>query len=142
MTDHPTPARPDLVRQLGAAYMLVQGLGALGWWAMLLTLPATRGPFLAPGAPDATLLAFMLPDLVLFAGASLVAALGLWRGARWTWPVLIAQAAASAYAELYCLNLMLLTGGAAWLGAVLMAPSVVVPPWLVWRLRPRREGPA
>ena len=128
--------------RLGAIYFVIQGVGAVAWWGMLLTFPATRRHFLAPGAPDAMLLAFLLPDLILFAAASLLAAFGLWRGASWAWPVVCAQAAAGAYAELYCVNLMILTRGTVWLGAALMAPSIVVPPWLAWRLRPRTAGRA
>lgn len=131
-------ATDSLAVRLGAIYFFLQGVGALAWWALLLAIPTSRRHYLAPGAPDAMLLAFLIPDLVLFAGASLLAALGLVRGASWAWPVVCAQAAASAYAGLYCVNLMVLTRGTVWLGAALMAPSIVVPPWLAWRLRPRR----
>lgn len=140
----PDPAfhRLDIIHRFGAIYFLLQGVGALAWWVMLLMAPDTRRHYLAPGAPDDMLLAFLLPDLLLFVGASLLAACGLRRRASWTWPVLCAQAAASAYAELYCLNLLVLTRGTVWLGAALMAPSFIVPPWLAWRLRPRTPGRA
>ena len=64
--------QPRRVRRLAIVYLIVQGVGALIWWAMLLFAPSSREPFLAAGAPDSTLLAFLTPDLVLFAGASLL----------------------------------------------------------------------
>ena len=75
--------RPGAVHRLGSIFFLFQGVGAVAWWAMLLAIPATRRHYLPAGAPDVMLLAFLLPDLVLFAGASLLAAVGLWRGASW-----------------------------------------------------------
>ena len=131
--------RRDLISRIGVGYLLVQGVAAAAWWATLLLGPESRVHFLAPGAPEVTLLAFLLPDVVLFAGASVLAAAGLARKAAWAWPVLCAHAGAGAYAALYCLSLTAMTGGGAWPGAVLMAPSLVVPPWLAWRLRPGRE---
>jgi hypothetical protein len=131
---------PGTVARLGQLYLALQGVLALAWWVMLLVAPDTRRHFLAPAAPDITLLAFLIPDVVLFAGAALLAAYGLARGAAWAWPVLCLHAGAAAYAALYCIGLTVLTRGGGWLGAVLMAPSLVVPPWLAWRLRPGGRG--
>ena len=131
---------PGTVARLGQVYLALQGVLALAWWVVLLVAPETRRHFLAPGAPDVTLLAFLIPDVILFAGASMLAAYGLARGTAWAWPVLCLHAGAAAYAALYCIGLTLMSSGGAWFGAALMAPSLVVPPWLAWRLRPGGRG--
>jgi len=125
-----------MTRPLAIAYLVLQGLGAVTWWVLLLTWPAARQPFLADGAPDSTLLAFGGADLSLYAGLSLLCAYGLARGRRWAWPLLLVHVGAAAYAALYCLALPVVSGRG-WLGAVLMAPSLVVPGLLAWLLRPK-----
>jgi hypothetical protein len=129
--------RDDWIRRLGVAYLVAQGLGGLAWWIVLLAVPAARRPFLAPGAPDVTLMAFGVADLVLYVGGSLGAAYGLGRRRPWSWPILCVHAGAAAYAALYVLTLAILTGSVEW-GAALMAPSLAIPAYLAWRLRPGR----
>jgi hypothetical protein len=128
-------ARGGWLRKVGIAFLIVQSTGVLLWWALMLLFPAARTSFLAPGAPDTTLFAFFLADLLLYAGGSFLAAYGLARDRRWAWPVLCAHAGAAVYATLYGLALPLFSGGG-WLGAVLMAPSLLFLPVLVWQLRP------
>ena len=123
------------IRTLAVWFLIVQGVGVVAWWLVLLLYPPARSPFMVPGAPDATLLAFLVADLLLYAGGSFVAAYGLGRGRPWGWPALCVNTGAAAYATLYGLALPLVSG-AGWLGAVMMAPSLVVLPILVWRLRP------
>jgi hypothetical protein len=130
-----SPRDDDNVRRLGAAFLGLQGAGALVWWGVLLLAPRARRPFLAPGAPDATLLAFAAADWPLFVGGSLAGAYALARRRSWAWPVLCVHAGAACYAALYALALPILSGGG-WLGAALMAPSLIGPPYLAWRLRP------
>jgi len=101
----------------------------MGW-------PASRSPFLAADAPDATLLAFIWADLLLFVGGSLVGGMGLLANREWAWPVLCVHTGAAVYAALYCLTLWFLDPHA-WLGGVLMSPSLVVPPLITWHFRPR-----
>ena len=119
------------------AFLLAEAGGAVVWWLMLLARPDTRAWFLPCGAPDVTLLAFALPDAVLFIGTAVAAAVGLRRNRRWAWPALCVHAGAAAYAGLYCWMLTALSGGEAWAGAVLMTPSVIVAGILAWVLRPR-----
>jgi hypothetical protein len=128
---------PFMIRKLGTAFLVVQGLGGLAWWIVLLTVPTSRRFFLAPGAPEATLLAFVFADLILYAGGSLAAAYGLFRDRPWGWPILCVHAGAAAYASLYVLTLAAWSGSVT-AGAALMAPSLAVPPYLVWRFRPGR----
>ena len=134
-------ARNPLVVRLAAAVLLAEAVGAIVWWALLIMWPASRQPFLAAGAPEVTLLAFGVADGVLFIGTAAISAYGILRDRRWAWPVLCVHAGAAGYAALYCITLTALTAGDAWLGAVLMSPSLVLPGWLVWRLRPKGATP-
>ena len=127
--------RKTLVRRLAIAFLILEALGTHLWWGLMLLRPEARGPFAIPGAPDAALLAFLVPDLVLYAGAAAVAALGLFLSRPWGWPALLLHTGAGVYAALACLSASLLTGGA-WLGTALMAPALVVLPVLAYLLRP------
>ena len=126
------------VRRLGTLYLTFQGLAVAVWWLQLGVRPALRPFFLAPGETKASLLAFFVPDLFGYVGGSLATAYGLWRRRAWAWPVLCVHAGAAAYAALYGVTLPLLSGGG-W-GSLLMLPSLFVPPFLAWRLRPRGGG--
>lgn len=122
-------------RTLAIWFLVLEGVGSLIWWSVLILAPASRKAFMAPGASDATLLAFMAADLILFSGASLLSAYGLQQKRNWAWPVLYLHTGAAVYAALYSLALAVLAGGG-WLGAALMAPCLVVLPYLSWRLLP------
>jgi len=128
-----------LVLRLAVVYLVVQGVAIIGWWALLLLRPETRQDFTAPGAPDATLLAFIVGDLTIYAVGSLVAAYGLAYRRSWGWAALCVNAGAGVYAALYGLALPLFSGGV-WIGALMMAPALVVLPALVWLLRPEKIG--
>lgn len=108
-----------------AAYLGLQGLLILAWWAGLYASLDFRAHFLPPGMPDAQLMAFGLPDLGLAAAGSLACAVGLLRGLRWALPLLWVLAGAMSYATLYCLALSLLTGGA-WAASTLMLPAMLL----------------
>jgi hypothetical protein len=123
------------ILRLVELFLVLQGVGVIVWWGTLLHFPAARQPFLAPGAPETTLFAFLLPDLSVYAASSLVAAYGLWKGAAWAWPALCVNAGAGVYTALYALSLPLWSGGE-WLGAAMMAPALIVLPVAVWVLRP------
>ena len=125
------------LRLVAATFLTLEANGALAWWIMLSVRPASRALFLPAGAPSGTLLAFVLPDLVLYVGAALAGAWGLLRRRPWGWPMLCVHCGAGCYAALYGLALPIISGGG-WAGALLMSPSLLVLPWLVWRLRPER----
>lgn len=120
------------------AFLVLEGIGCFLWWALLLAVPAARAPFLVPGAPDAVLLAFVLPDSLLYATAAFAAAFGLHHQKRWAFAVLCVHAGAAIYAELYVLALAIMTGGG-WLGAVLMAPPLVILPAIIWYTHREKE---
>jgi hypothetical protein len=123
------------VRKLAIGFLLLQGTGTLAWWVLLMLYPPARMPFLAPGAPDSTLMVFIVPDLVIFISSALVAAYGLVKNRDWTWTALCVQMGAAVYAALYALALPLFSGGA-WLGAAMMLPSLILLPLFSWLLRP------
>lgn len=124
-------------RRFGIGFLIAQALGATAWWGLLLWMPSSRALFMAQGAPDTTLLAFVAADGLLFIGAAVASAYGLWAKRIWGWSLLCVHAGAAGYAGLYCWGLVALTGGDGLLGAVLMSPSLVVPGLLAVELRPR-----
>lgn len=124
------------LRAFAVVFLFAQATGAAWWWLALLAWPESRAPFVAAGAPDATLLAFGPADLLLYVGLSAACAVGLLKRREWAWPLLCVHTGAAVYAALYCVTLPLLTGGEGWLGAALMSPSLVIPAWLCVKLRP------
>lgn len=136
----PEPMRTAGLRRAAVAYLTVQGVGVLAWWTWLLGWPASREAFRAADSTDATLLAFSVADVVLVLVGSFVAAYGLARSRRWAFAALCVHAGAGVYAALYGVTLWVLDAHA-WMGALLMVPSLLVLPLLVWRLRPRGPSP-
>ena len=124
------------IHRFAIVFLLAQAIGAGVWWILLLSWPASREPFMASNAPASTLLAFGVPDGLLFIGISIVCAYGFSNRSAWAWPMLCVHAGASAYASLYCWSLVALTHGNGLLGAMLMTPSLIIPGLLVWKLRP------
>jgi hypothetical protein len=131
--------RSGWLSRLAVLFLTLQGAGVIIWWLVLLLFPSIRVSFLAPGAPQSTLFAFVGADLLLYSGGSLVAAFGIARTQRWAWTALCIHAGAALYAALYGLALPIFSDVGAWLGAVMMAPSLVVLPSLLWLLRPRSD---
>lgn len=129
-------ASSPVFRRLAIGYLFAQAIGATLWWAFLLYSPSARRYFMASGAPDSTLLAFLPGDITLFIGMSAASAYGLRAGRAWAWPLLVAHAGAAAYGGLYCWSLAAMSGGDGALGALIMAPSLFVPAALAWALRP------
>ena len=123
------------LRRFAIVYFLATGLGTAAWWVMLFAWPASRAPFKLSAAPDESLLAFAIPDALLFIGTALGIAVAIGRRARWSRPLLYVHAGAAGYAGLYCLSLTIISTGEAWLAMLLMLPSLVVPGFVLWRTR-------
>ncbi len=100
-------------------YLWLQAIAIAAWWAWLWAVPAARAPFVAAGWPEATLLAFALPDAVVLVIGSAAAALGLRAQRSWARPLLFGVAGAVAYATLWCVGTNLVTG-AGWLSTGMM----------------------
>lgn len=127
-------AAPRPWERFAILWVVLQTIGLIAWWSMLLLLPSTRGWFLIPGSPELNLLAFLLPDAVLGILVGIISVAALHRRHPLSWPSLVILTGAMAYAALYCGAVALAGGG--WIGAVLMAPCLLVLPLLCWRLRP------
>jgi hypothetical protein len=121
-----------VLRRFALMYLLATGLSTLAWWIAMLGYPPWRPMFRLSNAPDATLLAFAVPDLLLFVGSALVSAYALWKRKPWTTTAILVHTVAAGYAGLFSMCLTVLSGGEAWAAAAFMAPSLVVPPWLLW----------
>ena len=63
-------------RKLIAAYYFFQFAATVGWWAWMFNVPEHRTLFFAPGTDEIILAKFSYPDLIVFAGCSLLTCLG------------------------------------------------------------------
>lgn len=113
------------VRRWAGLYFASQGVAIMLWWLLLLLYPSSRSYFQTQSAPEATLLAFWLPDLVLLGPGSLVASYLCFRGNGLELVVPWFVSGAISYAGLYCLASALMTN-TAWLGVVLMLPATLL----------------
>jgi hypothetical protein len=117
-------------RRVLAAAIGIHAGAAVPWWAAMWTMPEVRRMF----DPQGALLPFVLADLVLFVGAGLAAAYGIWCGAAWAREMLLAHTGAACYASLYTLTQYCLTGET-WLSVVAMTPGPVLLLFACWVLR-------
>jgi hypothetical protein len=122
-------------RRFGIGFLIAEGAGAAAWWILVLVSDEVRRNFLWAGLPDSILYAFLLPDALLYIGAPLLAAYGLFRRRRWAYPVLCIHLGAVAYALIYSMSLSL-SWHSGWIGAALMLPSLVGASLLALRLQP------
>ena len=125
------PCAPLPLLRLGALYLLIQAAGASLWWLILYFYPQSRVYFRPHNMPDASLLAFFLPDIIFFVGAAVWAAIRLWRAPQRALIPLALHVGAASYAALYCLQQWLMTGEAA-IAALAMAPSLIISAILLW----------
>lgn len=117
----------------GAFYLIFQSLGAILWWLILWLEPRSRPYFRPHDAPDSVLLAFALPDFVLFIGAALFAARRLLKRPKTAQIPLALHVGAAVYGTLFCL-LQWISTGEAGLAALLMLPSLLFGPLLLWNI--------
>lgn len=111
------------IRQSATIYFILQGASVAAWWLLLFFVPSSRAYF-RMGDSEATLLSFWLPDLILLAAASFVAAGFCFFQSRFTSLALWFVAGAISYAGFYCLAFALLTD-TGWLGVTLMLPAML-----------------
>jgi protein-S-isoprenylcysteine O-methyltransferase Ste14 len=128
------------LRKIAIYFILLQSAAVAVWWIVICIDPPFRSYFLLPNSPDANLLAFLLPDSVLYFSAALLAAYGLSRKEDWAWPMLCVSTGAIVYAGLYAVGLMVFSGGYAWMGAILMFPPMIIMSLLAFQLHPEKEN--
>jgi protein-S-isoprenylcysteine O-methyltransferase Ste14 len=137
------------VRRAAGGYFLIQGVTVLCWWLLLWVVPSTRGWFRMGSGADPTLMAFCLPDLILFGAGSLAAGGLCLRGSDLAPAALWGVSGAVSYAALYCLDYAW-QADAGWWGVTLMLPAMLlsvastaaVSPWSVRLFRSARPAGA
>jgi len=120
-------------------YLWIEAVGICAMWVYLLARPESREPFIAPGAPDSTFLAFALPDLALYGGSAAICAIAIRRRLHWAFAALCFRGGACLYATFYFFNLYLLEPST-WMAAVVIAPVLLITIWLLIAFRPRATG--
>lgn len=101
------------------AYLSAQAGLIVLWWLVVMGVPSSRPLFWPEATPKFVIAAFIVPDVLVLAVASGVAAVLVSRRHRWASPALWITVGAVAYATCYCMASMLVTGEAA-LGTLLM----------------------
>lgn len=114
----------EKVRKAAALYFVVQGLGVIAWWILLIAWPDSRLMFVLEPNRETSLLAFWLADLLFVAAGSLTAVVLIYRRNRYTIPAIWLVAGAVSYAALYTLAFVLFTDRG-WLGVVMMLPAML-----------------
>lgn len=132
-TDRLTPGR-----RLTALYLTVQGGSGAIWWLALLLNPRFRSEFQPTGYPPDFISTFMLADLALFVGASLLTALLVGINHRW-WPrTLWLTTGAVIYAWLHTLGIASTAPGFGHAVAMMTAPALCM---LAIAITMRRDAP-
>ncbi len=111
-------------------YLLAQAILIVGWWLWLWWSPPARALFVVDDWPEATLLAFALPDVVVLVLGSLLAAAAVRSKHPAGRPLLWLLAGATLYATLWCVGTNLVTGSG-WLSTALMAAASAGMGWAV-----------
>lgn len=112
------------LRHSAGLYFAAQGLAVLGWWILLIAVPASRAYF-QMGDSEAILLAFWLPDLVLLALGSLLVSACIRLDSKLLTIVLWLVVGTISYATLYCLAFAMMTD-TGWLGVVMMLAAMII----------------
>jgi hypothetical protein len=117
-TGAPTWRHPARLRTAAVGWFAGQAAATLAWWGLMAVSDRVRRWFELSDDRH-VLSSFLIADLVLIAGGSLIAAAALWRRAGWAAWAAMAVAGAVAYATLY-LVAWIVNGGDGWLGLVSM----------------------
>jgi hypothetical protein len=123
------------MRWFAIGFLAAEGIGAVLWWIAIVCRPALRPLFFPTGTPDFVWMALFVPDMVLFAAAGSGAAWGLVARHKWAWMLLCIHTGGALYACLAAVGYSVLTGEA-WVGGAMMAPPILILPYLAWHLRP------
>jgi protein-S-isoprenylcysteine O-methyltransferase Ste14 len=105
--------------RLARTILILQGIGVPLWWLCLALFPAFRNHFFPPHWPEEAWAVLIVPDLLVYSAASLVAAVGVSRRRTFAEPAAWIVTGAGAYAAWWCWALALYLGKA-WLGVVAM----------------------
>ena len=119
-----------MTTELPALYFAIQGLLGAAWWTWLWLWanPADWALFWPVETPRSLHLAFVLPDVILFVVASLVASTGIATKRSWSQPVNWIVVGAVAYAALLCVAITVISGEAI-AGSASMAAALLGSLW-------------
>jgi protein-S-isoprenylcysteine O-methyltransferase Ste14 len=126
------------IERSAGIYFAIQGLATAVWWLFLIFLPASRAYF-QMGDSETVLLSFWLPDLLLMAAGSIVAAALCFAKSQLIAIALWFVTGAVSYAALYCLSFALRTD-TGWLGVTLMLPAMLWSGVLAVALSPAKDS--
>jgi hypothetical protein len=118
-------------------YLVAQAVAIGAWWTWLWLVPDARAPFVVGAWPEATLLAFALPDVAVLVLGSLAAAWAQHTGHAAARPLVWLLAGAILYATLWCVGCNVVTG-AGWLSTAMMLACSAGIAWVVWAARAPR----
>lgn len=108
-----------------ALYLAAQGLGTVAWWIGLFTSDSIRSLFVPTDAGWEAVRNLVIPDVVVFGGLSLLAAVFLWTDHRLAKTSLVAITGAGTYATAVAWS-WLAAPVSHWVGAVVMTLSLVI----------------
>lgn len=111
-------------RQAGALFLAAQGIGTVAWWIGLYNSGAIRSAFVPTDAGWEAVRNLVIPDVVVFGGLSLLAAVLLWNDHRHAKASLIAITGAATYATAVAWS-WLAAPVSHWVGAAVMTLSLV-----------------
>lgn len=114
----------EKVRRLAAVYYFIQGIAVIIWWLVLYFEPSFRIHFQLEQYSQTSLLAFLVPDIMLMAAGSLASSAAIILCNRYAFSAMWVTASVLAYATLYSGSFAVLSG-TGWLGVTLMAPATL-----------------
>jgi protein-S-isoprenylcysteine O-methyltransferase Ste14 len=112
------------VPRYAAVYFALQGLGVIGWWAVLFLFPASRHYFMLESNSEFSLLAFWLADLSFLGLGSLAAAWLCFKRHEYSQIAAWFVTGAVSYAAIYTFAFAMITDYG-WLGVTLMFPAMI-----------------
>lgn len=142
--DHLTPSRPmstSTRRIIAAWYLLLQGIGALVWWAAILWWPKSHAVLIPHSITRDWMLVLLPADVLLFIGGSFFSGCMLLRGSPIAMPALAIHAGAALYAAIFAI-VVAVTTQSAWLSATMMLVPLVALPLVLWSLMEQEHADA
>jgi protein-S-isoprenylcysteine O-methyltransferase Ste14 len=114
----------EKVKKAAAIYFVLQGIGVVAWWVLLIAVPESRLVFVLEGNRETSLLAFWLADAVFIAAGSLAAAMLIRKRSKFAVAALWLVTGAVSYATLYTFAFVMISDRG-WAGVVMMVPAMI-----------------
>lgn len=111
-------------RGAATAYLVMQGIGVLGWWLLMAVSSAVRSWFVGGSTGWEAARTLVLADCIVFGVGSIVVGLRLGRERAWVFRGLWVLVGAAWYATLVA-ALWLFDPVGEWLGIVIMIPAAL-----------------